>query len=71
MSKARQVYLYSTFHTQRQLNVLYRNTSKRNIQRKNKDKVLQSKKIIKDETKYIQMKRKYEVHKVKLKTQGK
>ena len=38
-SKVRQVYSYSTFKTQRQLSVFYINTSKRNIQRKDKDKV--------------------------------
>lgn len=42
MRKARQVYFYSTFQTQRQFSVLYRNTSKRTIHRKNKDKVLYS-----------------------------
>ena len=34
-------YSYSTFHTQRQLNVLYINTIKRNVLMKHKDKVLE------------------------------
>ena len=49
--KARQVYLYGTFHTQRQFNVLYINKAKGKMKTKdtrvknNKDKTTKEKKV--------------------------